>query len=74
MIKDDALALMRNYIVAKRVAKPVQSDRKKIPAVVLPIKSQPVSLFLGGNRDECHGEGPVVSALVLVAEVDNLSS
>lgn len=46
MIKDDALAPMRNYIVANRVAKPIQSNRKKIPTVILPIKSQPA---LGGS-------------------------
>lgn len=46
MIKDEALALMKNYIVANRVAKPIQNNRKKTPSVVLPIKSQ---LALGGS-------------------------
>lgn len=35
MIKDDALALTRIYIVANRVAKPIRDDRKKIPVVLL---------------------------------------
>ena len=50
MIKDDALAVMMNYIVSNRVAKPIQNNRKKIPSLVLLIKSQPA---LRGSLSEC---------------------
>lgn len=63
MIKDDALALMRNYIFANRVTKPIQNDGKKISTMWLPESLSWVSRKL---RRACHGEGPVTSALLVL--------
>jgi len=46
MIKDDALAVMRIYIVTNMLTKLIQNDSKKIPTVVLLMKSQ---LVFGGS-------------------------
>lgn len=60
MIKDDALALTRIYIVANRVAKPIEDDRKKNPCGT----ANKVSLFIGRKvRKECCRKGSVVFAL-----------